>query len=73
MSKTRQRRNTMEATNDWYEGIEKEISSLKEKMAKGDYSAYPALMLVLFLLLEALTFIRMIQEFRENGVWLEQG
>ena len=30
----------MEATNEWYLGIEKEISSLKEKMAKGDYSAY---------------------------------
>ena len=24
----------------WYEGIEKEINSLKEKMSKGDYSAY---------------------------------
>ena len=39
---------------------------------KGDYSAYPVLMLVLFLLLEVLTIIRMIQEFKENGVWLEQ-
>jgi len=28
------------AEKDWYEGIEKEISSLKEKMPKGDYSAY---------------------------------
>ena len=40
---------------------------------KGDYSAYPVLMLVLFLLLEVLTIVRMIQEFGENGVWLDQG
>jgi hypothetical protein len=26
--------------NQWFEGIEKEIGSLKEKMSKGDYSAY---------------------------------
>ena len=38
---------------------------------KGDYSAYPVLMLVLFLLLEVLTGVRLIQEFREDGVWLD--
>jgi len=30
----------MEATNDWYEGIEKEISSLKDKITKKDYKLY---------------------------------
>ena len=30
----------MKATNDWYEGIEKEINSLKNKMCKGDYKLY---------------------------------
>ncbi len=30
----------MEATNNWYEGIKKEINSLKEKMTKGDYKLF---------------------------------
>jgi hypothetical protein len=30
----------MEATTDWYAGIEKEISSLKDEMSKGDYKLY---------------------------------
>ncbi len=38
---------------------------------KGDYSVYPILMLVLFLLLEVLTGVRLVQEFKEDGVWLD--
>ncbi len=30
----------MKATNDWYEGIEKEIISLKDRMSKSDYKLY---------------------------------
>ncbi len=38
---------------------------------KGDYSLYPVLMLVLFILLETLGMLRIVQEYGENGKWLE--
>ena len=38
---------------------------------KGDFSAYPVLMLVIFGLLAVLTVVRIYQEYVENGEWLE--
>ena len=38
---------------------------------RGDYSTYPMLMLVIFILLEAITVVRLYQEYVENGAWLE--
>ncbi len=38
---------------------------------KGDYSLYPVLMLILFILLEVLGIVRVIQEYGELGKWLE--
>ncbi|MCK4757141.1 MAG: hypothetical protein KAS67_01675 [Thermoplasmata archaeon] len=38
---------------------------------KGDFSAYPVLMLIVFILLDILTVVRIYQEWKENGEWLE--
>ena len=38
---------------------------------KGDFSAYPLLMLIVFILLDILTVVRIYQEYKENGEWLE--
>ncbi len=40
-------------------------------IVKGDWSIGPILMAVLFVLLLALTGVRLIQEWKENGDWLD--
>lgn len=38
---------------------------------KGEWTNYTILMMVLFALLLALSFVRIVQEWKEDGVWLE--
>ncbi len=38
---------------------------------KGDWTIFPILLFVLFTLLLVLSIIRIIQEWKEGGVWLE--
>jgi hypothetical protein len=40
-------------------------------LAKGDWSIGPILLILLFSLLLALTGVRLYQEFREDGAWLD--
>ncbi len=47
------------------------IISLALLLTKGDWSKGPVLLMILFALLLALTGVRLYQEFREDGAWLD--
>jgi len=47
------------------------VISLALLLAKGDWSKGPVLLIILFSLLLALTGVRLYQEFREDGAWLD--
>lgn len=38
---------------------------------KGDWTIYPMLLMVLFIMLLALSALRIVQEWKEEGEWLE--
>ena len=38
---------------------------------KGDYSIGPLLAMILFILLLILSFVRIVQEWKEDGEWLD--
>ena len=40
-------------------------------LIKGDFSIGPLLAIILFILLDILSFVRIIQEWKENGAWLD--
>ena len=40
-------------------------------VVRGDWSLYPMLLAILFTILLALSFVRIFQEWKEKGEWLE--